>query len=91
MTKYSAEVTLLPVGGRKTGLSHSPFLCYLTFPGEEEAYSARVLFDSANPWNLGENRRCDIEFLHWENFPENLERRKFELRELGVFAEGLFD
>lgn len=63
----------------------------MRFGEEEEAYSIRIHFDNTNAWSLGEERDCELEFLHWEYFPKPFPTMSFRVFEIGEIGRGVFE
>jgi len=90
--RYPCSVWLLPSGGRRRPLIRSPYSMAIGMPGLEALYgSAALHFDAARAWGLGETRKGSVKFMFWEEFPEPLKGRPFEVREGPcVVGEGVF-
>ena len=86
--KYSASITLLPSGGRESPITHSPFMCYMVLPeNNNTAYSCSIATDKL-PWSLGETREVEVKF-GWETLPFEFKNTPVILKEISSIGNGV--
>ena len=90
--RYPCSVRLLPSGGRRRPVICSPHRIAIGMPGLEALFgSAALYFEAARAWELGATREGHVEFMFWDEFPEPLQGRSFEVRDGPyVVGEGIF-
>ncbi|GLQ75835.1 hypothetical protein [Vibrio penaeicida] len=87
--KYTAKVSLFK-NGRKNNVKISPLLCHIKFEGEDiEGFSVKLHFK--DEWALGVDKLCQLEFIHWDEFEEDLTNRSFIVHEVGAIGSGTFE
>lgn len=89
--KYEAEIILFKGDGRSTAPWHSPLLGHIKFDENDvDGFSVKVFFDASEAWDLGEKKTCTVQFLHFDDFPKDINGVTFNFFEGIKVGTGVF-